>query len=123
MMMLMKMLMTMMMMMMMIVPIFHVGTIVVFIMILLTVDGGWTSWTTWSGCDVTCGTGHVTRGRNCSNPVPKYGGSDCSGTHNETKSCTLNPCPGKVMMSYILNKHIIVRIRIAIDVTDTYCLL
>ncbi|XP_052220183.1 SCO-spondin-like isoform X8 [Dreissena polymorpha] len=57
------------------------------------VDGGWTSWTTWSGCDVTCGTGHVTRGRNCSNPVPKYGGSDCSGTHNETKSCTLNPCP------------------------------
>ncbi|KAH3799117.1 hypothetical protein DPMN_152720 [Dreissena polymorpha] len=65
-----------------------------FNIILLTVDGGWTLWTTWSGCDVTCGTGHVTRGRSCSNPVPKDGGGDCTGSHNETKSCALNKCPG-----------------------------
>ncbi|XP_052255034.1 SCO-spondin-like [Dreissena polymorpha] len=57
------------------------------------VDGHWSEWSTWSNCDVTCASGHTHRTRNCSNPKPLYGGSDCQGDTVDTKSCTLQNCP------------------------------
>lgn len=59
------------------------------------VNGGYSEWTAWSECTVTCGEGQQYRTRNCSNPTPDFGGSDCSGLGSPTdkKACVKNPCP------------------------------
>ena len=62
----------------------------------VTVDGGWTQWSSWSNCSKTCGVGSRTRTRTCTNPAPKRGGADCVGPNNSTKICnTTIACPGK----------------------------
>nr|XP_034324264.1 coadhesin-like isoform X2 [Crassostrea gigas] len=64
-----------------------------------TVDGGWSSWGSWSltrTCSSTCGRGSQTyiRTRSCTNPSPKYGGKDCNGESTEVKSrsCIISEC-------------------------------
>ncbi|XP_060568737.1 A disintegrin and metalloproteinase with thrombospondin motifs adt-2-like [Ruditapes philippinarum] len=57
------------------------------------VDGGWSSWSQWSSCDVTCGNGLLLRQRTCNNPTPQNGGLDCPGNKIEKKSCSLQLCP------------------------------
>ncbi|XP_065925067.1 A disintegrin and metalloproteinase with thrombospondin motifs adt-1-like [Magallana gigas] len=57
------------------------------------VDGNWASWGVWSQCPVTCGGGTIQRSRECTNPPPKHGGSDCVGDAVESKPCNTNPCP------------------------------
>ena len=61
-----------------------------------SVAGGYDEWTQWSSCPVTCGGGTQVRTRNCTNPVPLNGGSDCSsiGGNMETRSCNPDACPG-----------------------------
>ncbi|KAL3870899.1 hypothetical protein ACJMK2_038930 [Sinanodonta woodiana] len=58
------------------------------------VDGGWSEWTEWSDCTVTCDNGTTTRIRDCSNPVPAHGGKDCVGNSKETFHCSPYKCPG-----------------------------
>ncbi|XP_035657358.1 deleted in malignant brain tumors 1 protein-like [Branchiostoma floridae] len=59
------------------------------------VDGGWTSWSPWSACSVTCGVGEQTRDRSCTNPAPAHGGADCYGQTQKTQTCyTMVSCPG-----------------------------
>jgi len=60
------------------------------------VNGDWSAWAGWSGCDVTCGSGTKTRTRTCDNPKPEHGGDDCVGADHETGVCILNTCPGKI---------------------------
>ncbi|XP_067656112.1 SCO-spondin-like isoform X2 [Haliotis asinina] len=66
------------------------------------INGGLSQWTQWSvpACSVTCGsaaTRTVTRTRSCTNPVPQFGGRDCTGLGNtfetEVRNCGLSPCP------------------------------
>ncbi|XP_056218631.1 properdin-like [Falco biarmicus] len=38
------------------------------------VAGGWTPWSPWSGCSVTCGVGTLRRSRACADPPPRCGG-------------------------------------------------
>nr|XP_034329828.1 SCO-spondin isoform X4 [Crassostrea gigas] len=57
------------------------------------VDGNWASWGVWSQCPVTCGGGTIQRSRECTDPPPKHGGSDCVGDAVESKPCNTNPCP------------------------------
>uniref|UniRef100_A0A7M6DPA1 Uncharacterized protein n=1 Tax=Clytia hemisphaerica TaxID=252671 RepID=A0A7M6DPA1_9CNID len=54
------------------------------------VDGGLTSWSTWSKCSTFCGQGTQSRNRLCINPIPKCGGDDCdvTKTTEETRQCT-----------------------------------
>ncbi|XP_068700145.1 uncharacterized protein [Montipora foliosa] len=60
-------------------------------------DGGYTRWSDWSECDVTCGGGLMQRYRSCSNPSPANGGRDCAamglGSAIESKACNLISCP------------------------------
>ncbi|XP_025114063.1 coadhesin-like isoform X1 [Pomacea canaliculata] len=63
------------------------------------VNGGWSTWTLEnnSSCSVTCGAGEmsVTHTRDCTNPAPQYGGSNCTGdnTRVESVACNTQPCP------------------------------
>uniref|UniRef100_A0A8D3EE01 SCO-spondin n=1 Tax=Scophthalmus maximus TaxID=52904 RepID=A0A8D3EE01_SCOMX len=60
--------------------------------VLLSVDGGWTPWSVWSDCSVTCGLGAQVRTRACINPPPRNNGSHCSGPERETQECHTLPC-------------------------------
>ncbi|XP_068695489.1 uncharacterized protein [Montipora foliosa] len=42
------------------------------------VHGGYTAFSNWSECSVTCGEGVRYRHRSCTNPKPQFGGHDCS---------------------------------------------
>ena len=59
------------------------------------IDGGYTQWTDFSKCTVSCGNGTRQRIRNCSNPKPMHGGQNCShlGPNIEVKTCNTNFCP------------------------------
>ena len=61
---------------------------------LVSVDGGWSEWTVWTDCSVTCGTGSQSRSRTCNNPVPVSNGLDCDGELTDTQVCTAFPCDG-----------------------------
>uniref|UniRef100_H0WC62 Hemicentin-1 n=1 Tax=Cavia porcellus TaxID=10141 RepID=H0WC62_CAVPO len=57
------------------------------------VDGKWTTWGSWSACSVSCGGGARQRTRDCSDPVPQYGGSECEGSDIQSDFCNSDPCP------------------------------
>ncbi|CAH3029090.1 unnamed protein product, partial [Porites evermanni] len=54
------------------------------------VDGGYSKWSRWSRCSVTCNNGTRQRVRNCTNPPPANGGEPCAGVSEERKVC-INP--------------------------------
>lgn len=56
-------------------------------------NGKWSSWSVWSGCSVSCGTGQRKRLRFCLNPVPANGGLNCTGPLEEKHVCNLIDCP------------------------------
>lgn len=67
--------------------------------VLFPVDGGWTPWSVWSDCSVTCGRGTQVRTHACINPPPRNNGSDCSGPERETQECHAPPCLGLFTIS------------------------
>ena len=57
------------------------------------VDGGWTDWSQWDVCPVTCGGGVQERSRSCTNPAPLHGGANCIGSLTDTQDCNIHNCP------------------------------
>ncbi|PAA54099.1 hypothetical protein BOX15_Mlig015709g1 [Macrostomum lignano] len=57
------------------------------------VDGGWSAWSAFADCSVTCGNGSHSRQRSCSSPEPQFGGLNCSGKAVEFGNCNPRPCP------------------------------
>ncbi|XP_074654760.1 SCO-spondin-like [Tubulanus polymorphus] len=60
------------------------------------VNGGYSLWGAWSDCSRSCGSGHRTRSRTCTNPKPTACGADCRkiGPAVEKEVCaTKIPCP------------------------------
>ncbi|RMX45920.1 hypothetical protein pdam_00011012 [Pocillopora damicornis] len=61
------------------------------------VNGGFSDWSEWNTCSVTCGTGFQLRQRNCTNPPPAHGGQKCdSEDFTEVRNCTASACYAKV---------------------------
>ena len=75
---------------------------------LTVVNGEWGEWGTWSDCTETCGGfGKSVRSRLCNNPLPQFGGANCTtnetlieqilgnGTteQQESQTCNKHPCP------------------------------
>jgi len=59
----------------------------------VVVHGGWTSWSPWSECSLSCGTSSVrTRRRWCTSPQPRFGGRVCVGEDVQLSECRLPPC-------------------------------
>eukprot|EP00397_Hematodinium_sp_SG-2012_P048046 GEMP01054883.1.p1 GENE.GEMP01054883.1~~GEMP01054883.1.p1 ORF type:complete len:285 (+),score=29.30 GEMP01054883.1:56-910(+) len=56
------------------------------------VHGEWSSWGPYGACSKTCGGGTKRRTRECTNPAPSNGGSDCSGSGTENRSCNTEAC-------------------------------
>ncbi|XP_077140161.1 properdin-like [Ranitomeya variabilis] len=55
--------------------------------------GGWSSWSSWTPCSVTCRVGQRQRTRECTNPPPSCN-ADCPGHRVETEQCdTYQICP------------------------------
>lgn len=59
-------------------------------------NGGFSNWSGYGECSVTCGTGSHDRTRQCNNPKPAHGGNKCAGDVKQTKECKMKPCPGKI---------------------------
>ncbi|KAL9968587.1 hypothetical protein ACROYT_G020696 [Oculina patagonica] len=57
-----------------------------------SVDGGFSRWSFWSECSVTCGGGNQKRTRTCTYPPPQGHGEDCQGPRLETRVCNETPC-------------------------------
>ncbi|OWF44660.1 Hemicentin-1 [Mizuhopecten yessoensis] len=57
------------------------------------IHGGWSAWSSWNTCSVTCASGIQHRTRTCTNPPAQYGGLTCGGSANDSQVCTLSPCP------------------------------
>lgn len=68
--------------------------ILLLICVFVPVDGGWTPWSVWSDCSVTCGHGTQIRSHACINPPPRNNGSDCLGPERERRDCPNLPCLG-----------------------------
>ena len=62
------------------------------------INGGWTRWSGWTSCNVTCGGGVQTRLRFCSNPLPVCGGSDCRDVPVGYKTCNDICCRKRVLI-------------------------
>ncbi|XP_065673113.1 torsin-1A-like [Hydra vulgaris] len=56
------------------------------------VNGGFSEWSSWGECSVTCGDGTKSKYRACTSPVPANNGESCKGETLVTKSCNLRKC-------------------------------
>ncbi|XP_052239423.1 coadhesin-like [Dreissena polymorpha] len=61
-------------------------------------DGGWTQWSSWSTCSVTCGIGLNQRTRSCTNPRPSTFGHHCEGPNIDVAICNKQHCPTSVRL-------------------------
>ena len=62
----------------------------------LATPGGYTEWSYWGMCSVTCGGGVHRRYRTCTSPSPSDGGPTCIeqnlGPTEETQECNTGNC-------------------------------
>ena len=59
-------------------------------------EGVWATWSAWTICDVSCGTGQQSRHRDCvSMNDTEVIAEDCIGDVDQQRECNTFECPGK----------------------------
>ncbi|KAH8268722.1 hypothetical protein KR018_000031, partial [Drosophila ironensis] len=56
------------------------------------VNGGWGPWGEWSECSAQCGGGFRMRRRECNDPTPLNGGTECPGCRLDYEECNMQSC-------------------------------
>ncbi|XP_067682073.1 sushi, von Willebrand factor type A, EGF and pentraxin domain-containing protein 1-like isoform X2 [Haliotis asinina] len=71
------------------------------------VNGGWSLWSDWGECSVTCGGGVMTRNRKCNSPSPDPDGEPCAGSDTMSENCNAQECPAcsHLLRSYGVQTH------------------
>ena len=67
------------------------------------VNGGWSEWSPWTDCSLTCDIGQRTRYRLCDSPSPSNGGQNCSFDSSsglQTVNCKVDDCPSPAPSSW-----------------------
>ena len=59
------------------------------------VDGGWSAWSEFSACSVSCDAGVKYSTRICNNPRAENGGKECEGNSQYRTQCDMTPCKGE----------------------------
>ena len=70
-------------------------------LVFISVDGGFTDWSSWGSCTQSCGGGTQQRTRACTNPAPQHGGSDCVGDTTEEQACGTSTCSGIYIYEFL----------------------
>jgi len=68
----------------------------------LVIDGGWSDWSPWSSCSVSCGQGRQSHYRTCDNPPPSPGARFCDGSMFQWRHCQVLPCRGTTISLSVL---------------------
>jgi len=71
-----------------------------------SINGGWTSYTAYTSCSVTCGGGTQSRRRYCRNPTPQDGGRSCIGAATQTRNCNTLSCFSKTFLTNEIKKKL-----------------
>lgn len=58
---------------------------------------GWSPWSEWTHCSVTCGRGGQQRGRSCNGIMPA-----CTGPSLQTRSCMMTKCDRKGRSAHLI---------------------
>jgi len=53
---------------------------------------GWTLWSAWDACSLTCGTGVQQRSRDCHNPLASALSNSCAGNNIDFRTCSSYTC-------------------------------
>lgn len=61
----------------------------------MLVHGGWSLWSDWGSCSVSCDVGMQRRDRSCNNPYPARNGYHCFGDSRDDRICMSVACAGK----------------------------
>lgn len=56
------------------------------------VNGGWSQWSSWSPCSLSCGGGRQHRSRQCNSPAPRGTGRTCLDKGKDWRPCNVAPC-------------------------------
>ncbi|XP_047125755.1 torsin-1A [Hydra vulgaris] len=67
------------------------------------VNGGFSEWSSYNECSLTCGGGIKKRSRTCTKPTPACNGDLCNGVRLETQSCNTQKCPDPCEVSECCN--------------------
>uniref|UniRef100_A0A8C2VRJ2 Hemicentin-1 n=1 Tax=Chinchilla lanigera TaxID=34839 RepID=A0A8C2VRJ2_CHILA len=83
------------------------GSVLVRVPVIIQVHGGFSPWSAWGPCSVTCGSGIQKRSRLCNNPLPANGGNPCQGSESEMRNCQKKLCPGTLL--HLIDCHVVSR--------------
>lgn len=80
--------------------------VIIVVIAIYAVNGGWSPWNNWSSCQRTCGGGTQLRYRTCTHPLPQHHGKPCIGQGSMSRSCNTFSCPRGMLDFLFSSDHL-----------------